>query len=188
MDGQHVSPMKFFVLADSHGRHVPNTLIRPSFDLVTKFIRGLNWIDTRDQALSLYALLSSLNIKSSLTNANGVLFLVGTNSVRIIPAQQIINQVEQVVVFVQQTFPQLSQPGKITTTLAFPCFKTTGRFSTPSSLMSNINLYNEKLKSLSDKMNFGILDLHILNKHLAKDKMHVDFSFKDLICNPIFNH
>lgn len=188
MDNECLSAMKFLVLADSHGKFIPKTLRKPSFNVVTTFIRGLKWIDTKDQAFSLYALLSSSNIKSLLNNANGVLFLVGTNSVRIVPAQDIIDQVEQVVVFVQQNFPELHQPGRITITLAFPCFKTSGLFRYPSDLMFNINLYNKKLKSLADRMNFDILDLPIFNNHLASDRMHVDVRFNDLIYNPIFHH
>jgi len=188
MNNQHSSSVKFFLLADSHMKFIRSTFTTPSYDLVTRAIPGLKWIDKYDQKLSVYALLSLPDIQSSLSQANAVLFSVGTNSVRIIPATEIISQVEQIILFVQQSYPHLNQPEKISISLTFPCFKTTRRFSTERSLMSNINLYNEKLKLLSSHMNFNIIDFHITDSHLANDNMHIQSRFQDRIFNSIINH
>ncbi|CAF4434355.1 unnamed protein product, partial [Rotaria magnacalcarata] len=115
-----------------------------------------------------------------------MLFLVGTNSVRVFPATQIISQTQQVVSSIQQTYPHLSQHGKISISLTFPCLKTTAQFSTEQSLLSNIHVYNEELQALSSVMNFNILNFHMTNNHLAQDNMHIHF--RHHIFNSIINH
>ena len=174
-----------FMLADSHGKSIPPTLVTPTYKLITRSIPGLKWIDIYDSKLSVFALLSLSEIQSSVSQANSILFLVGTNSVRVLPANQVISQVERLISFVQQTFPHLHQPGKISIVLTFPCFKTT---RTEQSLMSNINLYNEELKLLSSKMNFNIVDFSISRTHLANDNVHIHFSVRHHIINSILNH
>jgi hypothetical protein len=188
MNNQQSSSINFFVLADSHAKFIPPTFSTSSYSLITRSIPGLKWIDNYDQKLSVYALLSLPEIQSSLSQANAVLFLIGTNSVRILPARKIISQIQELIFSLQQNYPHLNQPGKISISLTFPCFKTTRRYPTEESLISNINLYNEELILLSSEMNFNILDFHITNNHLANDYMHIQFRFRDHIINSIINH
>ncbi|CAM4822128.1 unnamed protein product [Rotaria magnacalcarata] len=188
MDNPPSSSTNFFVLADSHVKFIPATYATSSFSLITRSIPGLKWFDRYDDKLSVHAMLSLPEIKSALSQATAMLFLVGTNSVRVFPATQIISQIQQIVSSIQQTYPHLSQHGKISISLTFPCLKTTARFSTEQSLLSNINVYNEELQALSSVMNFNILNLHITNNHLAQDNMHVHFRFRDHMFNSIINH
>jgi hypothetical protein len=159
-----------------------------SYRVITRAIRGLSWFHKYNQDLSLHTLLSLPEIQSFLSQATAVLFCVGTNSVRVLSARQIISQVEHIVLSVQQNYPHLNQPGKISISLTFPCFKTTYRFPTETSLISNINLYNEQLKILSSQMNFNILDFEITNSNLANDYMHIQQSCHADIIKHIINH
>ena len=188
MENQQSTSMCCFMLADSHGKSIPPTLFTPTYKLITRSIPGLKWIDIYDSKLSVFALLSLAEIQSSVSQANSILFLVGTNSVRVLPANQVISQVERLISFVQQTFPHLHQSGKISIVLTLPCFKITRRFRTEQSLLSNINLYNEELKLLSSKMNFNIVDFSVSCTHLANDNMHIHFSVRHHIMNSILNH
>jgi hypothetical protein len=188
MDNQQSSSIKFLLLGDSHLGFIRSTLSTSSYSLIPTSIRGLKWIDYYDQKYSAYALLSSPGIQSHPSQASGVLFLIGTNSVRIMPARKMISLVQQLILSVQQNYPHLNQPEKISISLAFPCFKTTRRFPTETSLMFNINLYNEKLKLLSSQMNFTITDFQITNYHLANDNMHIHSSFHRDILKSIINH
>jgi hypothetical protein len=176
------------VLGDSHARFIGSIFTTSLYNLVSKSVSGLKWIDYYDQKYSVCALLSLPEIQSHLSQASGVLFLVGTNSVRIMPARKIISQVQQIILSVQQNYPHLNQSKKISVSLTFPCFKTTRRFPTETSLISNINLYNEELKLLSLQMNFNILDFNITNDHLANDNMHIHASFHDDMLKSIMNH
>jgi hypothetical protein len=188
MNNQQSSSINFFVLADSHAKFIPSNFSTSSYSLITRSIPGLKWIDNYDPKLSVYALLSLPEIQSSLSQAKAVLFLVGTNSVRILPARKIVSQIQELIFSVQQNYPHLNQSGKISISLTFPCFKTTCRYPTEQSLISNINLYNKELISLSSQLNFNILDFHINNYHLANDNMHIQFRFRDHIINSIINH
>jgi hypothetical protein len=188
MNNQQSSAIKFFVLADSHAKYVPSRLSTPSYSLITRSISGLKWVDNYDPKLSVYALLSLPEVQSSLIQASAVLFLVGTNSVRILPARQIISQVQQLIFYVQKTYPHLNQPEKISVSLTFPCYKLTRRFPTVQSLISNINQYNDELIALSSQMNFKILNFYIKKSHLRFDNMHIQDCLVDYITDSIFDH
>ena len=110
---------------------------------VTRSISGLKWIDYRQHELSVYDVLSWPETQSSLSKADGILFLIGTNSVRILRAEHIIPQVQQVISYIHRNYSHFSHPGKISISLTFPCFKTTRSFPSTNQLMSNINFYNE---------------------------------------------
>jgi hypothetical protein len=187
MSNQNSSSINCLVLADSHASLIPPIVATSSYNLIIKSISGLKWKHDDDPVRSVYALLSLSDIKSSLIQASAVLFLIGTNSVRMIPAYEVICQVRQVIFLVQQKYPHLNQANKISISLTFPCVKRSNRFPT-SSLMRNINLYNEKLKVLSSEMNFNILDLQITRNHLGRDRMHIDSHLTYLILNPIISH
>jgi len=128
MNNQQSSSINFFVLGDSHARSIPATFSTPSYNLTRTSISGLKWIDDYDRKLSVYALLSLPEIQSSLSQANAVLFFVGTNSVRMLPVRQIIFQIQDVIFPVRRRYPHLNQHGKISISLTFPCFKTNGRY------------------------------------------------------------
>jgi hypothetical protein len=103
------------------------------------------------------------------------------------PATKIIPQIQQIILHIQQTYPQLNQDGKISISLTFPCLKRTNRHSTKY-ITYNINQYNEQLQILSSQMNFSTLDLHITENHLDKSGMHIHSSFDYVIRNSIINH
>ena len=113
MKNENASSRNFFVLADSHAKFISAKYSTSSYCLFTRSIPGLKWVDNYDRNFSVYALLSSADVQSALSQANAVLFLVGTNSVRILPALQIIAQVRELTVSVQKNYPHLSQSEKI---------------------------------------------------------------------------
>ncbi|CAF2146102.1 unnamed protein product [Rotaria magnacalcarata] len=158
MDNPPSSSINSFVLADSHAKFISTTYTTLSFCLIARSIPGLKWFDYYDAKHFVHAILSLPEIKFALSQATAMLFLVGTNS----------------------------STWKISISLTFPCSKTTARFPTEQSLLSNINIYNEELQLLSAVMNFKILHFHMINNHLAQDNMHIHF--RHHIFNSIIHH
>ncbi|CAF1212583.1 unnamed protein product [Rotaria magnacalcarata] len=188
MDNQHSSSINYFVFGDSHAKCIRSNIAASSYNLITRSISGLKWIDRYDRKLSLYALLSLAEMNSSLSKANAILLLIGTNSVRTTPAAEIILEIQQILLLLQQMYPHLNQPKNITISSTFPSLKTTRPFPTKISLIFNINLYNEELKLLSSRMNFNVIGFLINNNHLANDNMHIQSRFYHLIFDSIINH
>ena len=114
-------------------------------------------------------MLSLPDIGSYLSEADAILLMVGTNSVRILPSWRIIEQVRETILFIRQAFHHLNKTKSINIALTFPCLKTTNRFPNKYSLSYNIDRYNHELKRLSLEVNFTILDFQITEYHLARD-------------------
>ncbi|CAF1073334.1 unnamed protein product [Rotaria magnacalcarata] len=112
MDNPPSSSINSFVLADSHAKFISTTYTTLPFCLITGSIPGLKWFNYYDAKHFVHAILSLPEIKFALSQATAMLFLVGTNSVRVFPATQIISQTQQVAFSIQQTYPHLSQHGK----------------------------------------------------------------------------
>ena len=75
--------------------------------------------------------------------------------------------------FLEQCFPQLTQPNSIMIPLTFPCLKFCRGVPTSSSLISNIESYNHQLRQLSFRGTFTIIDCRIQDRHLAHDRIHL---------------
>ena len=182
------SSIKVLVLGDSHLKHVRRLLSRSDFEMITKSISGLKWVDRFDERLSVFALLLSHDMQSLLSQADALLFSIGTNSVRTMRATEIIDQVRDVVHLVRQNYPHLNGHGKVSISSTFACSKTTRRFQQPTALLWNINLYNEKLNLLSSEIDFNVVDYPISCSHLANDGMHVHQRFRHRLLDSIIGH
>jgi hypothetical protein len=177
MNNQYRSSIQFAILGDSHVKYFPVNFITPCYRIITKAIRGLKWLDYDDEKLSLINLLSSSQMKSFLSEIEGIFLLIGTNSVRIFSASHIISQIQDVIIFLRRTYVHLNRRQSIIIPLAFPCYKTTRRFPTERSLIRNIQSYNQQLQQISNEFNFTVVNLHIQKHHLANDKMHIHFHY-----------
>jgi len=175
------------ILSDSHGKCI-NRQCSARFNTIIKAVSGLKWVDYRDEKLCLQSMLSLSEIRSLLSQATAVLFIVGTNSIRIMSASRVIEQVREIIQSIQRNYYHLNNTKKINVAYTFPCLKPTGRFPNRDSLLSNINQYNQKLFRLSVELNFTIVDFDINEYHLANDKMHVYWKYHDRIVNSISNH
>ena len=180
--------MKLLILGDSHVRRMCRNFTTSSYKLTIKSIAGLQWFNNYNKQLSLLHLLFSSDIQFLLSEADRVLFLISTNSVRIFSASTIISQIEEIIFFLQYTCPQLNRRENIIIPLSFPCLKFTDKFPTKFSLLSNIELYNQRLQQLSFQMKFTTINFHISNHHLAIDKMHVHPHFYPHVLRVIIKH
>jgi hypothetical protein len=159
-----------------------------SYILNIKSVPGLKFVDYYQRNLSLLHMFFSPETQLLLQDADSVLFLIGTNSIRCFTSLQIINQVEEIIFFLKNTYFQFNRIGNITICSAMPCLKTCRKFPTENDLMSNIESYNRKLNLLSHELNFKILNLPIHIHHLARDKIHIDLRYQHRIFNCIINH
>jgi hypothetical protein len=101
------------------------------------------------------------------------ILLIGTNTIRSHSATQSITHVISFLTHLRRTYVQFNSSTSVVLVLAFPCQKTSVRFPTSVSLMTNIMDYNARLQSLAISSTCLLLDLHILVSHLAPDLMHL---------------
>lgn len=135
----HSSLKHYLIIADSHAKYVPTHIKTKSYDIIVKTISGLKWIDFYNQQLSLNHLLSTSQFHFLLSSVNSVLFLIGTNSVRIFCYSTILNQIREIMNFIRHKYLQLNTRNSIIISITFPCFKTTRRYSSERLLMRNID-------------------------------------------------
>ncbi|CAF1414988.1 unnamed protein product [Adineta steineri] len=180
--------MKFLVLGDSHVRHMPSNFSTSSYSLITKSISGLKFKDYDKKNLSLFHLLFTSEIQLLLSQVDGVLLLLGTNSIRIFRASTIISQIEEIIFFLRQVYPQFNPRQRIIIPLCFPCLKTTSKFWNKIKLTSNIQLYNNRLYQLSYRMNFNVINFRLRAYQLASDKIHIQHHYYFRIFNFIINY
>ena len=188
MANDKYSTMNFLVVVDSHARCIPLPYISPSFKMITKAVSGLKWIDRYQRNLCGKVLLSSGELVRYLSEADAVLFLIGTNSVRIFSAEQVIDQVKGIITFIRQEYRNLNDPESITIALTFPCLKFTQRFPTKKKMMENIDSFNQRLRSLSSEMCFKVLDCHLTVENLGNDRIHIHRACQHLIVDSIIDH
>ena len=179
--------VNILILSDSHGKCINGTC-STNFHTVVKPVSGLKWKDHRDTKLCLYSMLLLPDVRSYLSEADAILLMVGTNSIRILPSWKAIEHVRETVLLIRETYPQFHETKHINIALTFTCLKTTKIFPNRYSLSSNIDEYNYQLKRLSLEMNFTILDFQINEYHLARDGMHLRWEYHHLIVNSISNH
>ncbi|CAF4548251.1 unnamed protein product [Rotaria sp. Silwood2] len=178
----------YFVLADSHAKHIDPLINTEYCTITTVSISGLKWCDTDNSHLCAYSLLQSAEISSHLSNASAILLLIGMNSVRQFDASQVIQDVAHTITYLHQHYPNLKHKQTISILTTFPCFKPSFRFPSISSLSSNIDLYNEELNDLSKNLHYTVLDFHVAESHLASDQMHLHFNHRYIIYNSIIEH
>ena len=178
----------FLVLTDSHGKRVPPIINTSSYNIITKSISGLQWVNEHKIQLCTRSLTLSPTFSPLLSSSIGVLFLIGTNSIRQIPALQIMQQIEEIIELIRFHHPHLNKKHDISIVTTFPCYKVSSRFSSPSSLMNNIISYNENLKQLSDRMRFSYVDFKVTDSLLSHDQMHLSSSHQHFLSNAIITY
>lgn len=177
----------FLIISDSHGKSLPSTIVTSNYSINTYSISGLQWLNRYDKNLCVFSLLQTDLFSSAVSTTSNVLFLVGTNSVRNLPASEIISQIDHIFDFLYSHYTHL-QNGQLVITTCLPCLKTSRRFPSLSSLTNNINHYNNLLPSLSLKYNLIYFDLRIPLDWLSFDKLHVAYHYRNNFSNLILNY
>jgi hypothetical protein len=166
----------FVIISDSHCKTFTSPITTSNYRMITKAIPGLQWTNQYENKYCAYSLIRSKSIVSLLSSSIGILLLIGTNSVRTTSALEIIEQVEDIINTIRLHHGHLSNKHSITIVSTFPCYKVSRRFPSDTLLKSNIDLYNDQLKRLSERMKFSCLDLEIHDEHLHYDQMHLTSS------------
>lgn len=182
------TPKKFFVLADSHAKLVSRLTTTPTYQIFTESISGLKWIDEDQPHLSALHLFQTNSIISHLANANAVMFLIGSNSLRKFPWSIVLNHVQYIIHFLRQQHHHLNEKDAIGIVTTFPCFKCSYAFPTPDSLQHNINFFNEQLYFLANSLNIVVVDFAVQPYHLATDQLHIHKHHVNIISNNILNY
>ena len=175
----------FFLLSDSHGKYFPPTISTSKYKFTCKSISGLQWVNNYNKQLCTRSLLLSSSISAVLSTCNGVLFIVGTNSIRTTTALHIIRQIDDIIDLVRFHHPHLICKTDISIVSVFPCLKPSSLFPSNSLLLSNLNYYNNLLKALAIRKTFTVVDLHITSDHLNSDGMHVQVEHLPFLYNSI---
>ena len=149
---------------------------------------GLKWVDRYESKLCSKELLLVEDVVASLSEAKAVLLLIGTNSIPIVPAERVIDDVKEIVSLIRRDYPHLNDPDGISIGLTFPCLKITRRYLTERSMLENIVSFNEQLKSLSMRMRFNVVDFHLTVENLARDRIHIHHAFQNRNRNTIMDH
>ncbi|CAF4691901.1 unnamed protein product, partial [Rotaria sp. Silwood2] len=178
----------YFVLSDSHAKHIDPLINTEYCTITTISIPSLKWCDTDNSHLSAYLLLQSTTMSTYLSTASAILLLIGINSLRQLDASQVLQQVAHKINYLHQHYPHLNRKEAISIVATFPCFKSSSTFPSISSLSSNIDLYNEQFKILSTNLNYTFVDLQIARSHLVSDHMHLHFNHRHFIYNSIIEH
>ncbi|CAF3386850.1 unnamed protein product [Rotaria socialis] len=179
----------YLILSDSHGNNLPSTIKTPHYQITTRSISGLQWMNTYNQTLCTQTVLNSPSIPSILSSATRVLFFIGTNSVRSMPVLRIIQQVEAIVNMIRLNHHHhIDHVDKITIAATFPCLKVSSRFPTIDLLLNNINLYNQQLQILSRRLEFSFINFHITPEHLHRDHLHLQHQYNNILHTTIVQY
>lgn len=178
----------YFVLADSHAKLLPQFTSTPTHQITVTSISGLKWVDDHQHHLSALHQLLSPTISHHVASSNAIMFLIGSNSLRVFPAARVLNHVQHIISTFRQQHPHLTSPQSISIVSTFPCGKPSNTFPTPTLLQQNINLYNHQLYNLSTQLKFTIADFQIHPQHLSPDQLHIHRRFSSLIPHNIFTY
>ncbi|CAF1262765.1 unnamed protein product [Rotaria magnacalcarata] len=154
------SPSKqksYLIIADSHGKNLNSIIMHNDYHIITHVVSGIQWINKYNQNLCIYSLIQQDPLAHLINSCTHVLFLVGTNSARNLPATRVINQIETVLDVLQSKYPHLKHNKTISIIATFPCLKESAFFPSISLLKANISSYNELLQTLSHTKNFHML-------------------------------
>jgi hypothetical protein len=179
---------QYFVLADSHASSTSPFTSTPTHQITIASISGLKWVDNYHHRYSAIHQLHSPHIFRSIASSKAIMFLIGSNSLRLFPASRVINQVHNLISVLRQHHPHLSSQQAICIVKTFPCGKTSNTFSTPTLLQHNIDLYNEQLQTLSVHLNFTVIDFKVKPQHLRPDYLHLHKDSSSLIPENIFKY
>ena len=113
---------------------------------------------------------------------------MGTNSIRHLPAEHVINQVQNILNALRTQYLHLTQKHSISIFTIIPCQKTFTYFPSTFSLTHNIDTYNQLLQSLSSNMQFSYIDLNITTEYLSSDQLHINHQYKKLFSDTILTH
>ncbi|CAF1318553.1 unnamed protein product [Rotaria sordida] len=80
----------YFILADSHGRHIEQTIITPHCKITSHFVSGLKWFDSQRPDLNAFSLIQSSPISTYLHSSQAIMLIIGTNSLRFVDAAQAV--------------------------------------------------------------------------------------------------
>jgi len=181
------TPSQYFVLADSHAKLTPPHTSTPTHQITIASISGLKWVDDYNHHLSALHQLHLPNISRSIASSKAIMFLIGSNSLRVFSASRVINHVQDLISVLRQHHPHLSSQQAVCIVTTFPCGKPSNTFPTPTLLQHNIDLYNEQLQTLSVHLDFTVIDFDVQPQHLSPDHLHLHKSFSDLVPHHIFN-
>ncbi|CAM4874457.1 unnamed protein product [Rotaria socialis] len=177
----------FLIIADSYGKCLSPTVSTPYYSITTYSISGLRWFNPYDDNLNLFALIQTEKFSSLFSTTSNILFLVGINSVRNLPATNVIQQLDQFLHLLFSNYTHLTA-GQIIITTCPPCLKISNRYSNISLLQNNIDYYNHLLFSLSSKYKVSVLDLKISFEWLGRDGLHIDYVYREEFSNIILNY
>lgn len=179
---------KFFVLGDSHARCFPARYVTSSFEMWVKSVSGLKWIDRWQSSLCSKECLSTREVSELMSEWFGVVLLIGTNSLRIFGAQQVIDEVKEVVGLIREKYGSLNDRISVAVMAAFPCLKLTRKFPSESLMLRNIDGFNEGLKALAIDEKFTVIDCNMKGDNLASDLIHIYPKFHRLIFDSVVDH
>jgi hypothetical protein len=175
----------YFVLSDSHATFVPS-LTTSSYQIIVKSISGLSWLNKKKSHLSATSQIQTATISSYISSSKSILLLIGTNSIRFSTAAYILNQVKDFILLLRNHHPHLIHKTSINIVATFPCRKTTNSFPTYASFRANIHSYNQQLLTLSNNLNFTVVDFQVTYDHLSDDNIHLHKA--DHVKNQIFKY
>ncbi|CAF4009596.1 unnamed protein product [Rotaria sordida] len=188
-DQEHVPELPmYFVLTDSHARHIKEPIITPHYQALVHAISGLRWRDSTHPHLSALSIIKSSSISTYLQSSAALMFLIGTNSLRYDDAAKVLQDVAHTIEYIHTTYPHLHEKQQIAVVATFPCYNTSGIFKSIHSLLSNIQVYNEELHTLSNQLNFTFIDFHITDIYLSSDRMHLHPNYRYLVPNSITHY
>jgi hypothetical protein len=148
----------------------------------------LRWLNKHNSHYSAISQIQTTTIASYISSSKSILLLIGTNSIRSLPAALVLNQVKDFILLLRNHHPHLVDKASINIVAIFPCRKTSFSFPTYTSLQQNINSYNQGLSTLSNDLNFTILDFKVEDNHLSPDNIHIHYDHRGLVENSIFNY
>ena len=132
--------------------------------------------------------MTSSTFSSLLSNSHALLFIVGSNSTCNLPASTILLQIEEIIELIRSNHPHLPNSTSIAISTVFPCYKPSLQYPTCSSLLYNIQIYNEGLQTLSIRKQFSIINFLILEEHIYSDGLHVRVERLYILYENIQNH
>lgn len=179
---------KFFVLGDSHTKFTPPFTSTPTHQVFVESVSGLQWINNDNRQVSAIHRLSSFSISSTLASSSAVMFIIGSNSLRMHRAATVLHHLETVLTHLRTQHSQFRSIHSIIIVRTFPCQKTSFSFPSVESLQHIIDQYNHQLTLLSEHLNITVLDFHITPSHLSHDRLHIHRDFINLIPTTILHH
>ena len=106
-------PYKHCFVCVDYDEIISSPFATSSYDLITRAIRGLEWMNDYDKERSVYALVSLPDIHSSLSPSKCCFILSWNEFCKNITSKTIISQIQQIIILVQQNYPHLNQPKRI---------------------------------------------------------------------------